>query len=115
LDELLEEVFRIEGSGWKGTYGTSINLHPATRRFYTEVAQWAAKRGWLWLAFLRLNGRTIAVDYCLEYSKVHCALKTGYDPTYERFSSGKVLRQLMLARAFSEGLVTYDLLGLDIS
>lgn len=113
LDELLEEGFRVEGSGWKGVYGTSISARPATRRFYTEVAHWAAERDWLRLAFLRLNGRSLAFDYCLEYNRIHYALKTGYDPDYERFSPGKVLRHLMLARAFSEGLATYDFLGVS--
>ena len=111
LDALLEEGFRVEGSGWKGAYGTSIGSQPQTRRFYTEVAHWAAERGWLRLAFLRLDGRALAFDYCLEHERTHYVLKTGYDPAYERFSPGKVLRHMMLARAFSEGLATYDFLG----
>jgi CelD/BcsL family acetyltransferase involved in cellulose biosynthesis len=112
LDEHLEEGFRVEGSGWKGSYGTSINARPATRRFYTEIALWAAERGWLRLAFLRLDGQALAFDYCLEYNRIHYALKTGYDPAYERFSPGKVLRHLMIARAFSEELAIYDFLGI---
>ena len=60
---------------------------------------------------MRLDGRALAFDYCLEYNKVHYVLKTGYDPAYERFSPGKVLRQLMLERAFSEGIATYDFGG----
>ncbi len=112
LGELLEEGFRVEASGWKGSYGTSINSRPATRRFYTEVAQWAAERGWLRLAFLRLNGRALAFDYCLEHDKTHYLLKTGYDPAYGRFGPGMIIRYLMLARAFSEGIATYDFLGL---
>jgi CelD/BcsL family acetyltransferase involved in cellulose biosynthesis len=111
LDELLEEGFRVEGSGWKGAYGTSINTSPALRRFYTEVAQWAADHGWLRLAFLRLDDRSIAFDYCLEFGKTHYLLKTGYDPAYAKFAPGMVLRRLMLYRAFSEGLDTYDFLG----
>jgi CelD/BcsL family acetyltransferase involved in cellulose biosynthesis len=69
------------------------------------------ERGWLRLAFLQLDGRALAFDYCLEYDKIHYVLKTGYDPAFERFSPGKVLRHLMLARAFSEGLASYELLG----
>ena len=111
LEGLLEEGFGVEGSGWKDAEGTSIKAHPATRRFYTEVAGWAAEHGWLRLAFLRLDGRAIAFDYCLELDRTHYLLKTGYDPAYERFSPGKVLRYLMLARAFSEGLAAYELLG----
>ena len=111
LDERLEEGFRIEGSGWKVAEGTSTNARPATRRLYTEVARWAAEHGSLRLAFLRLDERALAFDFCLEYHKFHYMLKTGYDPAYARFSPGKVLRHLMLARALSEGLPAYELLG----
>lgn len=112
LDELLEEGFSVEASGWKGAYGTSIASQAALRRFYTEVARWAADRGWLRLAFLRLDGRALAFDYCLEYNKVHYLLKTGYDPAYGKFGPGMIIRYLMLVRAFSEGMTTYDFLGL---
>ena len=115
LDELLEEGFRVEGSGWKEAYGTSINSSPALKRFYTEVAYWAADCGWLRLAYLRLNGRTLAFDFCLESDKTHYLLKTGYDPAYGKFSPGMIMRHLMLARAFSEGLNTYDFLGVGHS
>jgi CelD/BcsL family acetyltransferase involved in cellulose biosynthesis len=111
LDELLDEGFRVEGSGWKGAYGTSIGSRPATRRFYTEVARWAAERGWLRLAFLRLDGRALAFDYCLEHEKTHYLLKTGYDSSYGRFAPGMIIRQMMLARAFSDDITTYDFLG----
>jgi CelD/BcsL family acetyltransferase involved in cellulose biosynthesis len=114
LDELLAEGFRVEGLGWKSTYGTSINSHPATRRFYTEVAYWASDRRWLRLAFLRLNGKPLAFDYCLECNKTHYLLKTGYDPTYRKLAPGMVMRYLMLARVFfSDGFVVYDFLGED--
>jgi CelD/BcsL family acetyltransferase involved in cellulose biosynthesis len=111
LHELLEEGFRVEASGWKGTYGTSINASPALKRFYTEVAHWAADCGWLRLAYLRLSGRTLAFDFCLEANKTHYLLKTGYDPAYGKFAPGMIMRHLMLARAFSENLDTYDFLG----
>jgi CelD/BcsL family acetyltransferase involved in cellulose biosynthesis len=111
LDELLEEGFRVEGLGWKDAYGTSINSRPTARRFYTEVAHWASERGWLRLAFLRLDGRVLAFDYCLEYNKVHYLLKTGYDPAYGKFGPGMIIRHMMLARAFSERLNTYNFLG----
>jgi CelD/BcsL family acetyltransferase involved in cellulose biosynthesis len=111
LDGFLEEGFAIEGSGWKDVEGTSIAAHSATRHFYTEIAHWAAQRGWLRLAFLRLDGRALAFNYCIECNRSHYLIKTGYDPTYERFSPGKVLQYLMLARAFSEGLAMYEFLG----
>jgi CelD/BcsL family acetyltransferase involved in cellulose biosynthesis len=111
LGELLEEGFRVEGSGWKGDYGTSINSSPRLKRFYTEVAHWAAGRGWLKLAYLRLNGRTLAFDLCFEVNNTHYLLKTGYDAEYSKSAPGMILRYLMLRRAFCGELDTYDFLG----
>src|SRR5262249_37168835 len=93
--------------------GTAIAADPATRRFYGDIAHWAARRGWLRLAFLRLDERPLAFDYCLEEQGVHYLLKTGYDPAYRAFAPGVLIRQDMIARAFSNGLARYEFLGAD--
>ncbi|MGH9198694.1 MAG: GNAT family N-acetyltransferase, partial [Acidimicrobiia bacterium] len=111
LEDLLLEGFRVEQSGWKGDYGTAINSNPRRHRFYREVARWAGERGWLRLVFLRLDGRTIAFDLCLEASGIHFLLKTGYDHDFQKFGPGMILRSMMLERAFSESIDRYELLG----
>jgi CelD/BcsL family acetyltransferase involved in cellulose biosynthesis len=113
LGELLDEGFAVEAAGWKGKRGTAIASHPATRRFYGDVARWAAQRGWLRLAFLRLDERPLAFDYCLEEQGVHYLLKTGYDPSYGAFAPGMLIRREMIERAFSDGLARYEFLGAD--
>lgn len=113
LDELLEEGFRVEAAGWKGEAGTAILAEPGAASFYRGVARWAAVRGTLRLAFLRLDKRAIAFDFCIEDRRVHYLLKTGYDPAYRAFAPGMLLRQEMLARAFSDGLARYEMLGAD--
>ncbi|HKP88939.1 MAG TPA: GNAT family N-acetyltransferase, partial [Thermoleophilaceae bacterium] len=40
----------------------------------------AAEQGWLRLAFLRLDGRAIAFDMCLEHGGAFYVLKGGFDP-----------------------------------
>jgi CelD/BcsL family acetyltransferase involved in cellulose biosynthesis len=113
LDALLDEGFAIEGSGWKTEAGTAINSYPDAQRFYTDVARWAAGRGWLRLAFLRLDGRALAFDYCLEVGRSFYALKGGYDPEYRRLGPGVVLTHESLARAFEDpDLDTYEFLGM---
>ena len=47
LDELLDEGFRVEGSGWKQRQGTAVADNPHIGRFYRKFAAWAAERGWL--------------------------------------------------------------------
>jgi CelD/BcsL family acetyltransferase involved in cellulose biosynthesis len=113
LERLLDEGLAVEGSGWKDERGTSIRAQPATWRFYHEVARWAAGRGWLTLGFLRLDGRPLAFDYCLEHRGVHYLLKTGYDPALRSLAPGMLLRYEMIRRAHQTPVTTYDFLGDD--
>jgi CelD/BcsL family acetyltransferase involved in cellulose biosynthesis len=111
LAALLDEGFRVEASGWKGERGTAIGSAPETRRFYEEVASWAASRGSLRLAFLRLDGRALAFDFAIEEVGAHSLLKTGFDHEWRSFAPGVLLRQRMIEQAFGRGLDTYEFLG----
>jgi CelD/BcsL family acetyltransferase involved in cellulose biosynthesis len=113
LDALLEEGFRVEASGWKGERGTAIASRSDTGRFYSQIARWAAPRGWLRLAFLRLDGRALAFQYGLEAGHTYYLLKGGYDPKYRRFAPGKLLIAFMIERAFAKRLERFDFGGED--
>jgi CelD/BcsL family acetyltransferase involved in cellulose biosynthesis len=115
LDELLQEGFRVEAAAWKGKNGTAIASRAETEGFYREVAHWAAARGWLRLAFLRLDGRPLAFDFAIEYAGHHYLLKTGYDPAYRSLAPAMVLRHEMIQRAFRVGLRSYEFGGSDES
>jgi CelD/BcsL family acetyltransferase involved in cellulose biosynthesis len=111
LDELLDEAFRVEASGWKGINRSAIISRPETRRFYGEIAHWAARRGLLRVALLRLNDHPLAVQFFLECDGTHYAIKGGFDPAFERYSPGIVLLQALLERAFATGLRLVSLGG----
>ena len=111
LEGLLAEGFQVEAAGWKSTAGSAIVSQPATRLFYSEIGRWAAAQGWLRLAFLRLDSKPLAFDFAVEHDGVHYLLKTGFDPDYRRFAPGMLLRHEMIARAFGEGLRSYEFLG----
>lgn len=113
IDELLAEGFRIEHSGWKARKSTAIASRADTRQFYSEVARWAADCGFLWLAFLRLDGRALAFEFGLEHDGVNYPLKGGYDPEYAWFSPGSVLEWMMVGRAFCRGMSFYEFLGAE--
>jgi CelD/BcsL family acetyltransferase involved in cellulose biosynthesis len=112
-EALVEEFLRVEASGWKGSAGTAIAARPDTRAFYTRVAQWGDARGWLRLAFLRLDGQALAADLALEAGGVHYLVKTAFRPDARRYAPGKLLRHAMLERAFALGLRSYEFLGRD--
>jgi CelD/BcsL family acetyltransferase involved in cellulose biosynthesis len=114
LDDLLEEGFAVERSGWKGARGTAIASRPETRRFYADVARLAVQRGSLRLAFLRLDGRPLAFDFAIEEGGVHHLLKTGFDEAFHALAPGMLLRQDMIRRAFECRLERYEFLGPDV-
>lgn len=113
LERLLNEGFAVEESAWKGREGTAINSAPETRLFYSEIARWAAQRGWLRLAFLRVDDKPIAFDLCLETAEAHYLLKTGYDPQVRKLAPGMLMRRAMIRRAFEKKLSSYEFLGGD--
>jgi len=113
LGELLAEGFRLESSGWKATGGSAILSRPATQRFYTDVARWASDRGWLRLAFLRVDERPIAFQLGIEEGGTYYFLKGGYDPAYQAAAPAKLLLQAMLQRAHALGLDRFDFVGGD--
>jgi CelD/BcsL family acetyltransferase involved in cellulose biosynthesis len=114
LGELLDEGFAVEAAGWKGARSTAIASRANTERFYRDIAIWAASRGWLRLAYLRLDGRPLAFDFAIEAAGAHFLLKTGFDPAYARFAPGKLLRLEMIRRAFAaRELERYEFLGAD--
>ncbi len=113
LDELLAEGWPVEASGWKRESGTAIDSQPDTLGFYTEIARWAAERGILRLAFLRLDGRAIAFELALEDNGVYAILKGGFDVELRKYGPGGLITHDELARAFELGLARYEFLGTD--
>ncbi len=111
LDELLAEGWPVEASGWKRETGTAIDSRPDTLAFYTEIARWAAGRGILRLAFLRLDGRAIAFELALEEGGVYAILKGGFDVELRKFGPGGLITHDQLQRAFELGLTRYEFLG----
>ena len=111
LDRFLEEGFQVENSGWKAKHGTAILAVPMVRQFYSEVASWAARRGILRLAFLRLDGRPIAFDFNIEEDGVCYVLKGGYDEKFRKFGPGMMLTHEMLKYTFTKRLRRYDFAG----
>lgn len=111
LDRLLAEGFDVEPSGWKAQRGTAITSRADTMKFYADVAGWAAGRGSLRLAFLRLDGRALAFQFGVEERGVYYFLKGGYDVSFRQYAPGKLLARHMLVRAFDLHLRRFEFLG----
>ena len=111
LESDLERFFQLEASGWKGEAGTAILADPAAKELYAEFARLAARRGWLRLHLLELDGTLIAADYGCVVGNATFLLKTCFDERYSELAPGFVLRAEAIRAAIEEGLSVYEFLG----
>lgn len=111
LEDWLADGFAVERSGWKARRGTAISQDPRTLGFYSDLARIAADAGYLSLYYLRLEDKTLAFQFGLNYGGRYLALKPGYDEAYAQLSPGQLLTEDMIHDCVSRGLTELDLLG----
>lgn len=107
----LQEVFRVESSGWKLRTGTGVLANPRTERLYTAYGHAAARLGMLRLFFLRIGGRTAAVRMAVEHAGRLWEIRIGYDEAFRECSPGILLTHETLRHACQQGLSAYEFLG----
>jgi CelD/BcsL family acetyltransferase involved in cellulose biosynthesis len=107
----LQELFRIEASGWKGQSGSAILSSPSNFCFINHYARSAAELGILRLFFLRIGGVTIAARMAVEHSNRLWDLRVAYDEAWSKCAPGVLLTQETLRHAVGCGLEAYEFLG----
>lgn len=107
----LDEVFRVEGAGWKGRSGTALLSSERVRRFITRYSERACDRGALRVCFLEVKGIPIATILGVEEGQRFWVLKIGYDEQWARCSPGIQLTMETIKYAFDRGLDGYEFLG----
>lgn len=108
---LLEEVFRVESSGWKQRTGTGVLSNPYTQRLYTAYGHAAARLGLLRLFVLRIGGQAVAVRMAVEHGHRLWELRIGYDEAFRECSPGILLTHETLRHACEQGLAAHEFLG----
>lgn len=111
LPPMLEEVFRVEGAGWKGRSGSGLLANERVRKFMARYSEMACDRGTLLLCFLEVQGQPIATILGIEYARRFWVLKIGYDEGWARCSPGIQLTMETIHYAFDQGLEAYEFLG----
>jgi CelD/BcsL family acetyltransferase involved in cellulose biosynthesis len=110
-DTWLDELVRIESSGWKLANGSALLVRPRLQAFLREVSRRFAHRGQLRVNLLYCGTQTVAVQWLLEYGGRLWELKVGYDERWSRTSPGRLLLWESLQFAFEMGVDAYEFLG----
>jgi CelD/BcsL family acetyltransferase involved in cellulose biosynthesis len=84
-----------------------------TERFFRDVAETLAARGWLRLGVLNAGGEDAAVLFAFAYEGTLALYNAAYDPALGALSVGIASHAYAIRAAIDEGLGTYDLLRGD--
>lgn len=108
---VLQRIYDVEASGWKGREGSAITSNGDTRQFYDEIAREAERYGYLSLYLLELDGRPVAGHFGLAHRGRYFLPKPTYDESYREYSPGQLLIQGILADCVERGHHEFDFLG----
>jgi hypothetical protein len=81
--------------------------------FHRGIASDLLRAGKLWLGWLELDGRPLAVDYQFVSDTTVFVYQGGIDPSARSLSPGQLIISAGIQRAIAEGYSTYDLLRGD--
>ena len=92
----------LESKGWKAAEGTAVTAENQQGRFYIDLLERFSRRGEGVIYRLLLDGRTVAVDLCLERNDTLIVLKTTYEEEISGLSLGLLLHREIFRTAFDE-------------
>jgi hypothetical protein len=115
IERGIEEFSRIHGERWKSLGHPSAFDNPELRAFHVEFARKFARRGWLRLRFLNIDGVARAVNFEFYYNKrIYMYHSNAHGPAeLMKCSPGSISRKLSIEQGVLEGMQIYDFLRGD--
>ena len=108
---LLDEIVRVEGSGWKRRRGSALASKPPLRTFFEQYSVEAARQGILRVALLKFGNNVAAVELAVVAYRRWWQLKIGYAEEFAKYYPGLQLTEGTLRHAFENGLDSFEFLG----
>jgi CelD/BcsL family acetyltransferase involved in cellulose biosynthesis len=106
LQAELDTLFRLHAARWATTASSLL----ARQRFHRALAGLAARRGWLRLWFLEIDGRPAAAVYGFRFAGVESYYQAGRDPRWDHYHVGFVLLAHAIEQAARDSVAEYRLL-----
>ncbi len=106
----MAEVVSVDRRSWSARRGTNLYRHPAIKAFFLELVLEMANRGLIDLHLLRLDGRAIAYELCLDLEGRVFSYNSSFDADMGKLSPGTVLTATVIEDACRRGRLEYDLL-----
>jgi CelD/BcsL family acetyltransferase involved in cellulose biosynthesis len=96
LDKGFEQFSSLEASGWKGSFGSAIELNPWLKEFYRQIVSSFGSSDQACIPILKLGGHPVAAQLTLRSENVLYLIRIGYDERYEDVAPGNILLKNVL-------------------
>jgi CelD/BcsL family acetyltransferase involved in cellulose biosynthesis len=111
FDALFDEAIGVEMRSWKREAGTAIAADRAKENCFRHYFRSACEQATFRIAFMRIDGRAVAMQMAIETLGRYWLFKIGFDEEYERCSPGTLLMLHTIGWAAERELEAYELLG----
>ena len=101
-------LFDLHQKRWQSRGLPGIFADRKVRDFNFEVSKKLFQRKWLSLFLLRLSGKPVSAAYGFKYRSKFCEYATGFEPSYNKYNVGNLLRAHMINQFIQEGLTEFD-------
>jgi CelD/BcsL family acetyltransferase involved in cellulose biosynthesis len=111
VEAAVDEYSRLESAGWKAEEGTDVRSDNAQGSFYTQLLRVHCSEGRGRIYRLRLSGRVVAMDLCVDDGATFVILKTCYDETVNKLSPALLMREEYFRQLFGSGIRRIEFYG----
>jgi CelD/BcsL family acetyltransferase involved in cellulose biosynthesis len=109
---LIQRLFELEASGWKGRKGSAVLSCERETIFWNTIIRSAEKAGYLAIVALEFKGKIVAVQLGVRYKGRFYGMKQGVDEQLKAYSLGHLLVAVILDSCQHNRLSEYHLMGL---
>ena len=109
LEEAMKAFFRLHQKRWKSKGKRGAFVSEEFRNFHLDIAKVFDEKGWLDLRFLTADDKPIAAAYTFDYNLRKYGYLTGFDPEFEKYGVGNLLKFHLVEECIKRGFVEYDL------
>ncbi len=111
LPAALEALYRNHTGRWQARGEGGVFASPQKRAFYASLSDRLLEAGSLRFFYLKLDGRTVAQQYCFEHRGTVMLLQEGFDFDFAKLNVGNVLRSMVFEWMIENRLGAYDFLA----
>ncbi|MBD3774306.1 MAG: GNAT family N-acetyltransferase [Rhodobacteraceae bacterium] len=111
FDALFDEAIAVELRSWKREAGSAIACNPDKEAFFRQYLRAASAAGQCRIAFMRIDGRPVAMQLAVVSGGHYWLYKIGYDEDFSRCSPGNLLMLHAVGEAVRAGLSAFEFMG----